>query len=73
MAKIEEQEVNASQAEHVDVNGDTDVYVFAVKADGTAKFVMIPEEDVGAVHPNIKMICEILGIDADVLETHTLQ
>jgi hypothetical protein len=52
---------------------DADVYVFAVKADGTAKFVMIPESDIGAVHPNIKLIFEILGMGADVLETHTLQ
>jgi hypothetical protein len=52
---------------------DADVYVFAVKADGTAKFVMIPESDIGAVHSNIKLIFEILGMDADVLETHTLQ
>lgn len=59
-------------AEYADQT-DADVYVFAVKADGTAKFVMIPESDVGAVHPNIKLIFEILGIDADVLETHTLQ
>lgn len=52
---------------------DADMYVFAVKADGVAKFVMIPESDVGAVHPNIKRIFELLGLDTQVLETHTLQ
>lgn len=72
MAKIEE-EVNVEYVDQVSPTDDADVYVFAVKSDGTAKFVMIPESDVGAIHPNIKLIFEILGMDADVLETHTLQ
>ncbi len=72
MAKSEEESVKHVD-EHTNIAEDADVYVFAVKADGTAKFVMIPESDVGAVHPNIKLIFEILNMDADVLETHTLQ
>lgn len=73
MAKSEKEVSVKSVDDHVTMAEDADVYVFAVKADGTAKFVMIPESDVGAVHPNIKLIFEILGMDADVLETHTLQ
>ena len=73
MAKSEKEVSVKSVDDHVNVAEDADVYVFAVKADGTAKFVMIPESDVEAVHPNIKLIFEILGMDADVLETHTLQ
>lgn len=72
MAKSNEASVEHAD-EHTDIAEDADVYVFAVKADGTAKFVMIPESDIGAVHSNIKLIFEILGMDADVLETHTLQ
>ena len=72
MAKSEE-EVSVEYVDQISPADDADVYVFAVKADGTAKFVMIPEADFGAVHPNIKLIFEILGMDADVLETHTLQ
>ena len=73
MAKSEKEVSVESVDDYVNMAEDADVYVFAVKADGTAKFVMIPESDVGAVHPNIKLIFEILGMDADVLETHTLQ
>jgi hypothetical protein len=73
MAKSEDEVSTESIDEHANMAEDADIYVFAVKADGTAKFVMIPESDIGAVHPNIKLIFEILGMDADVLETHTLQ
>jgi hypothetical protein len=73
MAKSEKEVSVESVDDHVNMAEDADVYVFAVKADGTAKFVMIPESDIGAVHSNIKLIFEILGMDADVLETHTLQ
>ena len=66
MAKSEKEVSVESVDDYVNMAEDADVYVFAVKADGTAKFVMIPESDVGAVHPNIKLIFEILGMDADV-------
>jgi len=72
MAKSEE-EVSVEYVDQISPVDDADIYVFAVKADGTAKFVMIPESDIGAVHPNIKLIFDLLGIDTDMLVTRRLQ
>jgi hypothetical protein len=49
-----------------------DDYVFAIDANGVARFVMLPKEWV-EVHPKIKQIFELLGIDTSELNSHRLQ
>jgi hypothetical protein len=49
-----------------------DDYVFAIDSNGVARFVMLPEE-CNEVHPKIKQIFDLLGIDTDMLVTRRLQ
>ena len=49
-----------------------DDYVFAIDPNGVARFVMLPEE-CNEVHPKIKQIFDLLGIDTAMLVSHRLQ
>jgi hypothetical protein len=49
-----------------------DDYVFAIDPNGVARFVMLPET-CDEVHPKIKQIFDLLGIDTTMLISHQLQ